>query len=122
MTPTPTPLRHGTLPCCRDRAAEKRRALADAAARGGAGDVTGVNPLGDGDSESALTIRALAKQVADQKAEMERINAQRLAEKAVANASREGGALLGGSAKSMLRAEAAAQQAVQRAQFAPGGV
>jgi hypothetical protein len=108
--------KHGVLPCFRDRAAEKRKALADTAARG---DVVGINPIGGGEAE--LTIRALAMQVAEQKAEVDRLNAQRLAERAVANAGRESLMPVAG-ARSILRAEEAAKQAVQRAQFAPGGV
>ena len=108
--------KHGVLPCFRDRAAEKRKALADTAARG---EVVGINPIGGGEAE--LTIRALAMQVAEQKAEVDRLNAQRLAERAVANAGRESLMPVAG-ARSILRAEEAAKQAVQRAQFAPGGV
>ena len=78
---------------------------------GGGGDFDGTsNPVG-GD----LIVRALAKQVADQKAEVARLHALAAAEKAVANAAKGGASLAG--PREQLRAQEAAKQAVQRAEF-----
>ena len=131
--------KHGKLPCFRDRAKEKREALEQAYARnnsggGGGGDVEAANPLG---GESALTIRHLAKQVADRDAEMKRLASLVAAEKAVSNALKEGrpvpqvaierpqltssgiAPVAGVGLKAQLRAEEAAKKAVARAAFSP---
>ena len=89
-----------------------------------------VNPLSGSADEAALTINHLAKQVAEHKAEAERLRIEKAAALAIANAAKGGPAVVSNvGVKGQLRAEAAAAQAVQaalgggqgaaRAQFAP---
>ena len=104
--------------CFRDRLKERREALAQQFARNnvrGDDDEATRNPVGS----ETLIVRTLAKQVADQQAEVSRLNAQVAAQKAVENAQKVGRGPSMAGPKEQLRAQEAAKQAVARAAFTP---
>ena len=107
-------VKHGKLPCFRDRGAEKRAALAAMAERNA------------GTAEGELTVRALASTVAALKAELAAKKALEVAERnAAAGAGARDASSLTVSPLAKARAEASAESAVasieKRGAFAPTG-
>jgi len=98
--------KHKTLPCCRDRAAERRKLLASTASRAVEGD---------------LTVRTLAEQVAALKAELAAKKALEIAERN-REAGAKGGASVTLSPLAEARAKAAAESAVVAAAAPPSPV
>jgi hypothetical protein len=100
--------KHGKLPCCRDRAAEKRAMLASTAARSGGSS-----------EESDLTVRTLATTVAQLKAELAAKRATEIAERNSGGPEVRAATL---SPMAEARAKAVAENAVaaiSRSQFGP---